>query len=424
MEQPVKILYIGSELETITNLERNDYLEVHSEANGLKAFEWMTNHKFRAFNPPSELECYQDIEAIVCENNLPGLNGLALFQEMKKKGLNKDLFFILVASNPNDHLKKKSLSLGIHGYLNKPLNSKLIYDRIGYLKNYKSSKHHNKTFSVDKFVQPYRTSLGKRTFDIVVAAAALLFLSPILLLTAIAIRLESKGSVIYKSKRVGANYKTFDFYKFRSMYPDADKRLKEWMDATNERWSILHDADKHMKETTPHNQYTVHDEEAELLKCPECAKLPKGELCSPAYHYDGKRICERLAVKRQNAKKAFLKVQNDPRITRMGRFIRNTSIDELPQLFNVLKGDMSIVGNRPLPVYEAHALTKSHWSRRFRAAAGLTGLWQVELRGRGGFMSEEERFKLDNYYAQKNSFWGDMVLLMRTIPALFHQTDL
>jgi lipopolysaccharide/colanic/teichoic acid biosynthesis glycosyltransferase len=182
------------------------------------------------------------------------------------------------------------------------------------------------------------------------------------------------------------------------------------------------DADRRLKEVSHLNQYAVRDE-SELLVCPICAKLPEGQLCSPAYHYDGERICERLALKRQNAEKAFLKIQNDPRITKVGKFIRNTSIDELPQLFNVLKGDMSIVGNRPLPVYEAHALTKSRWSRRFCAAAGLTGLWQVELRGRGGFMSEEERFILDNMYAQKNTFWGDIVLLLRTVPALFQKTD-
>ena len=81
---------------------------------------------------------------------------------------------------------------------------------------------------------------------------------------------------------------------------------------------------------------------------------------------------------------------NDPRVTRVGKFIRNTSIDELPQLINVLKGDMSIVGNRPLPVYEAERLTSDQISKRFLAPAGLTGLWQVELRGKGGRMSEED----------------------------------
>jgi len=403
MDQPIKILYIGNDMETITTLEKRDYFEVHHEVNGLKAFEWMTNQEFRAFNVPTELRCHQEIEAIVCETGLPGLNGLSVFQEMVKYRLNQGLFFILIAANPNDQMKKKALRLGINGYLMKPVDDKLIYDRIHYLKNYKPTKYQPDKSTEDEFVRPYITPFVKRTFDIFLASFLLILLSPVLLITAIAIRLESKGKVVYKSKRVGANYATFDFYKFRSMYPDADRRLKE----------VAH-----------LNQYAAKEDKTELLVCPACANLEEGDLCSPAYYYDGERICESLAIKRQNAKKAFLKIQNDPRITKVGNFIRNTSIDELPQLFNVLKGDMSIVGNRPLPVYEAHALTKSKWSRRFRAAAGLTGLWQVELRGRGGFMSEEERFMLDNMYAHKNSFWGDMRLLMRTIPVLFQKIDM
>jgi len=402
MDHPVKILYIGSELETITNLERNEYFIVHNEPNGLKAFEWMTNNEFRVFDPSRKMKCYQNIEAIVCETNLPGLNGLALFNEMKKIELDEGIFFFLVATHPLEEIRKKSLTLGIHGYLTKPLNDKLIYDRIQYLKNFKPVKQNQEKVSDDQFVLPYRTPFIKRIFDIIVSLFALIILSPVLIITAIAIRLESKGKVVYKSQRVGTNYKMFDFYKFRSMYPDADKRLKDV---------------SHL------NQYAVNEDEAELLTCSACAKLPEGELCSPPYHYDGERICEQLAIKRKNSRKAFLKIQNDPRITKMGKFIRNTSIDELPQLYNVLKGDMSIVGNRPLPVYEAHSLTKSKWSQRFRAAAGITGLWQVEIRGRGGFMSEEERFILDNLYAQKNSFLRDLILLLRTIPALFQKVN-
>jgi lipopolysaccharide/colanic/teichoic acid biosynthesis glycosyltransferase len=84
---------------------------------------------------------------------------------------------------------------------------------------------------------------------------------------------------------------------------------------------------------------------------------------------------------------------------------------------------MSIVGNRPLPLNEAEVLTKKKWSRRFRSAAGLTGLWQVEKRGRRGPMSEEERFALDNYYAEHNSFWLDLVIIFRTFGALFQKEN-
>jgi len=183
------------------------------------------------------------------------------------------------------------------------------------------------------------------------------------------------------------------------MYPDADKRLKE----------VAH-----------LNQYitdTVED------TCSECAKLPEGEHCSPLVYYDGEEICERLANKRKSARKAFLKIVDDPRITRVGKIIRRSSIDELPQLFNVLKGDMSIVGNRPLPLNEAEALTKKKWSRRFKASAGLTGLWQIKKRGKGGAMSEEERFTLDNYYADHNSFWGDISIILKTFGAVFQKEN-
>ena len=121
--------------------------------------------------------------------------------------------------------------------------------------------------------------------------------------------------------------------------------------------------------------------------------------------------------------KTFIKIKDDPRVTKVGKFIRNTSIDELPQLLNVLKGDMSIVGNRPLPLYEAEMLTSDDWSERFMGPAGITGLWQVEKRGKKGAMSEEERKALDNQYARTYSFWGDIKLILRTIPAVFQKEN-
>jgi len=123
---------------------------------------------------------------------------------------------------------------------------------------------------------------------------------------------------------------------------------------------------------------------------------------------------------RANGNAAFFKIKNDPRITRVGNFIRNTSIDELPQLWNVLKGDMSIVGNRPLPMYEAEKLTSDKYAQRFLAPAGITGLWQVEKRGKVE-VSQEERLMLDNAYAQNYSLKNDLRLIIKTIPALFQK---
>ncbi|MCX6239398.1 MAG: sugar transferase [Bacteroidia bacterium] len=251
--------------------------------------------------------------------------------------------------------------------------------------------------------------LSKRLFDLLVAISALIVLSPILLLVVIAIRLESKGKVYYISKRVGC--KPFDFYKLRSMRVGADSELK--------------------KLAKDKNQYATASQQSEIdfsKPCPVCAKLADAKNCSPILHIGPHHICDYWynTQKREVAKtkSAFIKIADDPRITKVGKFIRNTSIDELPQLINVIKGDMSIVGNRPLPVYEAELLTRGLLSKRFLAPAGITGLWQVELRGKGGVMSEDERMRLDNEYADhfignSYSFWYDLKLILRTVPALF-----
>ncbi|MEM6782270.1 MAG: sugar transferase [Bacteroidota bacterium] len=246
----------------------------------------------------------------------------------------------------------------------------------------------------------------KRALDIVLAGSALLVLSPILLATAAAIRLESPGPVLYASKRVGSRYRVFKVYKFRSMYQDADQLIKDLM---------------HL------NQYTAQDAEAvapvSLDTCAECQRL--GTPCSSQMiDKDGTPVCEQLLLvrKKQQASNVFVKLQNDPRVTRVGRFIRNTSIDELPQLLNVVKGDMSLVGNRPLPLYEAEQLTADPSVLRFDAPAGLTGLWQVTKRGKSD-MSPEERIALDNSYAEEHTLGGDFRIMFQTIPAMLQKED-
>ena len=116
-------------------------------------------------------------------------------------------------------------------------------------------------------------------------------------------------------------------------------------------------------------------------------------------------------------------VRNDPRVTGIGKILRHTSIDELPQLFNILKGDMSIVGNRPLPLYEAELLTSDEHIDRFMGPAGLTGLWQVEKRGSSGKLSADERKQLDIKYAQTFSFLLDMEIILRTFTAFIQKEN-
>ncbi len=245
----------------------------------------------------------------------------------------------------------------------------------------------------------YRLPIAKRLFDITSSLTALIILSPVFLITALLIRLESKGQVMYSSKRVGTGYKIFDFLKFRSMYPDADQRMKELMKS---------------------NQYAVDSNEAEstdtVVPYHKIENIRDDQLL---FGDDGAVLTEEyLNQQRLATETAFLKFKNDPRITKVGKFIRNTSIDELPQLINVLKGDMSIVGNRPLPVYEAEKLTEDGWIERFIAPAGLTGLWQVEKRAKSSEMSPEERKMLDVEYARNFTFWKDIKILFKTVPAL------
>jgi len=121
--------------------------------------------------------------------------------------------------------------------------------------------------------------------------------------------------------------------------------------------------------------------------------------------------------------KHFNQIKEDPRITKVGKFLHKAGIDELPQLLNVLIGDMSIVGNRPLSLYEAEKLAADKLDQRFTAPAGITGLWQVEKCSKDGNISEEERLVLDNTYAENYSFLNDFRLILRTIPVLFQKEN-
>lgn len=259
-----------------------------------------------------------------------------------------------------------------------------------------------KTQNINAFHLP----LWKRIFDIVFSGMALLFLSPILLTTAIAIRLESKGPIIYKSKRVGSNYQIFDFLKFRSMYTDADKHLKDF-NALNQ----------YQQEQEEEEEEDIWGEDRELN---ENADEEDTLLISDDYVISE---VEYISKKSKEKSNAFVKLENDPRITRIGRFIRKYSIDELPQLINILKGDMSIVGNRPLPLYEAELLTSDEHIDRFMGPAGLTGLWQVEKRGGAGKLSAEERKMLDIKYAKTFSFWLDIKIILKTVTAFVQKEN-
>ena len=284
------------------------------------------------------------------------------------------------------------------------LNKKIqfISERENVLFDNKAAKH-----SILKFKIP----VWKRMFDIVFSILAIIVLSPVFILTAIAIRLESKGPIIFKSKRVGTNYTVFDFLKFRSMYVDAEQRLKE-LSKDHNQYAEQEDRDAKTTITAPLGEQAELDMlnmgmESEMMISDEEIMLVGDDFVVAESDFNKK--------KEEDINNAFVKIENDPRVTKVGRFIRKYSIDELPQLFNILGGDMSVVGNRPLPLYEAEKLTADSSIDRFMAPAGLTGLWQVEGRGKGGNMSAEERKQLDITYGQTYNFLLDMKIIFRTL---------
>ncbi len=212
-----------------------------------------------------------------------------------------------------------------------------------------------------------RYFVGKRCIDVSLAALLLVLLSPLMLLIALVIKLETSGPALFVQQRVGSRHRSrdrnvhwevrpFGIYKFRTMVRDADPSLHQSFaqDFVRGRGSALGGS-----------------------------SLPS-------------------------------KLTNDPRVTRFGRILRKTSLDELPQLINVLKGEMSLVGPRPVPLYEVAAYDLYH-GERLAALPGMTGLWQVVGRGRSSF---DEMMQLDITYVRARSLWLDLKILILTIPAV------
>ena len=197
-------------------------------------------------------------------------------------------------------------------------------------------------------------------FDIAISLILLVLLIPLFILVGLAIKIESRGPIFYISKRVGRHYRIFPMIKFRSMCDGADQALGE----------ISH--------------LNMYGSESELS--------------------------------------AFVKIKDDPRVSEVGKFLRKTSIDELPQLLNVLMGHMSIVGNRPLPLYEAEKLLVNEYVSRFDAPAGITGLWQV-IKKESPDMNEQDRIDLDIKYSKEFSFLNDLRIIFKTPAALLQNEN-
>ena len=335
---------------------------------------------------------------------------------LKKK--NKSIYIILLTHNLTTEDRKQYQKCGINDTLEAGASITEFNKKISFIADREASffDEEQPKFRMLKFKIP----VWKRVFDIVFSLIAIILLSPIFILTAIAIRLESKGPVIFKSKRVGTNYTIFNFLKFRSMYIDAEERLQEVAKEVGNQYAEKKEAEQEHTITAPLGM------EAEMMMMDmgmsSDMMISDDEVMLVGDDYVVAES-DYAKEKKEEIDNAFVKIENDPRITKVGKFIRKTSIDELPQLFNILKGDMSIVGNRPLPLYEAEKLTVDKSIDRFMAPAGLTGLWQVEERGKGGMMSAEERKQLDILYGQTYNFMLDMKIIFRTLFAFIQKKN-
>ncbi|NOZ61332.1 MAG: sugar transferase [Calditrichaeota bacterium] len=211
----------------------------------------------------------------------------------------------------------------------------------------------------------YDLQLGiKRVFDFLAALLLLIILAPVFATIALVIKLTSEGPVIFTQKRVGFNGKLFKFYKFRTMYNNNDEHI--------------------------HKKYIQN--------------LISGK-------YD--------SINNGSNDDPLFKLKNDPRITAIGRFLRKTSLDELPQLWNVLKGEMSLIGPRPPIPYEVEAYEPWHLRRVQEVKPGITGLWQVSGRNKLTF---DDQVRLDIKYVKSWSFFLDLKILLKTIPVLIFFT--
>lgn len=202
-----------------------------------------------------------------------------------------------------------------------------------------------------------RPLAGKRAFDFVIAVLLVVLTLPILIVAGLLVRTTSRGSVIFRQTRVGRYGRPFVMYKFRTMRAGS-------CDA-------------------------IHREYVRRLLTED--RPPVG------------------------GAKGLYKLESDPRVTRVGRLLRRTSLDELPQLLNVVKGDMSLVGPRPALPYEAELFSRTHRAR-FLVAPGITGLWQICGRSK---VPMQQGLDLDLEYVQRRSFWLDLWILIKTVPAVF-----
>lgn len=345
-----ELLFVGFDQSIDNHISNFPYnsptYQYSKEHNGFLAFLWLGKRVNNLFT-------YHLPYAVLCNLDWLISDQYRLAQQMLAHPDLCSVPLIVFTQKGKPANKTALASNGIDDCYTVPVDWKMLESRLEFLNQFKP-----RVLEASNRVKPenfrFKIPLGKRLFDVIGATVGIILTIWIWLPVMLAIWLESKGPVVYKSNRVGSGYQVFEFLKFRSMFQGAEEQLEGM---------------KHL------NQYQ-----------------------------------NGVSMDKPN----FVKIADDPRITRVGRFIRKYSIDELPQLINVLRGDMSLVGNRPLPIYEAETLTRDEWSARFLAPAGITGLWQISKRGQPD-MAAEDRISLDIAYSQaKFSVWSDLKIALKT----------
>lgn len=308
------LIYIGKNDETIEHFSKTEQINFYDVPTALKATQL--------------IDKIGDIYSIIIllEQHSLGKD-INDIKELRRKY--PKVYLVLVTEGLKREESLEYLKAGINNTISPDTSLKEVDEMVDFVRRRKQQqvKSHEKTEIIKRFKLP----LWKRSFDVVFSLLALIILSPVFLIIMFILAVNGRGPVITTSKRVGSNYRIFDFLRFRTGVKDGD-------------------------------------------------------------------------------------VQYQP--TRFGRFLRKYSLDDLPQLINILKGDMSVVGNRPLPMLEAEQLTSDDYIDRFLAPAGLTGLWQMAKKGNAaGNLSETQR-ELDIRYAKTFSFTLDLKIIFKTFSAI------
>ncbi len=383
----LSLAYIESNQQRVA-----DFVALYGDYYSVTVFE--TAIAFYNWYLKSEVSC----DVILSSGDINSPEGVGFFNAIRVLPKFERSVFLLASEQFSYADKKLAVSAGLIGIF---LHSDLLTTEFSSVVESLIRQKDKREANFQKIAK-YKTPKGKRIFDFVFSFLAILFLSPVMFIIALLIVIQDGFPIVYASKRVGAGYQIFNFYKFRTMIKNADQKI---------------DSLKHL------NQYgKAKIMTSEFVQCDDC--ISQGIACQSKLFMDTGIVCEKIHLlnKRQDSNSTFVKISDDPRITKLGAFLRNTSLDELPQLFNVLFGCMSLVGNRPLPLYEAEGLTSDQMIKRFMAPAGITGAWQVSKRGKAE-MSAEERQQLDNNYAENFSLLTDLTILLKTIPALIQKDN-